>query len=1456
MKLHQMNKPTALALALTAVLGGTYMAVAADASNSAYLQDRSMMSAGAAGAHPSSQDTAAPGATEPQVQPQPQAQVQQAVPAAAAPGAENSTNIQAAPASRSDVNNAAHSFTPQNGSGEQAQAGGQNMVDSLMKQAKFWHDKFQPSLAKQSLNRVLIADPDNAEALYLLSLWSSETGDAEGAEKYRRRLEQAHPRDPHLQTLSNEKDLANLSQDQLHRARTLAAAGNIPGALQAYRSLFTGAVPPRSLMNEYYLTMSGDPSRYDEAVQGVASYIRDNPSDTDAKITYGKLLTYNEATRRDGIEVLNYYARDSREAEKALRQALVWLAPEQTDEKYYQSYLARHPDDVEVRNRFATSIADQMNTQAFSNFTKQNVAQAKAQFETVLKRDPDNAAAHEGLGYLLQSVGEFDEAADHLAKAAKFNAANRAKLNYDSLFARARGLEKKGDIKGAVAITDQMRKQGGGDADALSLYRATLNRQLKRYSDAEADLRSVLEHDPQNKAAGEILYYVLRESGKNAEAKELLATLPDDLRTAIAKREAVPADPATGLRKRAQTALAAGDDASALAALQKAQKLKPRDAWIRHDLAVLYHRRGDEASAQSELSSLLAQGTGEALFAAASLQSEFGDRRGAAATRARISPSYNPRGLAQLRRSIAVRGAMEDAENYLKSGQKAAAVNTLNGISAQAASLSSGDLGHLAYLYLRAGDSARARSYADEAAAKGRGSANSLTDLADVLTVYNELGLYDQARAIAGDQRLRGNTDPLRLAQMQNGSVIRRADDLRKSGRSADAYDVLYAALQTSPRDPGLMSAMARIYQDNGKLDEAEAIYDRVLADDPADQGALTGAINTALSNHHEEKAMALATRLEDSADPNVLLLKGRVAAENHQYRSAISYLRQSKSILEGSPYLADPYATGAAVTPVQSVAVRVPNNPFRNDNELTSRNETNTAGLPWETTSSTAKADPAVSYMFDTDAIDRRRTLTDVNTMLAQLYELTSGEVGLRVMGRQKDGEDGLSTVNGIRGELEGSLPLFDDNRLTATVSVGAMKAGRANADSNSKFGAVPVMAVLNTIVNRINNFIDQASQAVSLDTQMVAQGGSAWAVKQLAEKTGMSESSIQALAARSHIDNAVALQNGILTDENKLMNYFGSLLNVTGYNILSILANSSDSSYGKFSADDSLSDQGAEVNLAVSGHAYRADIGSSPLGKDNSTIVGGFYIHPHITQNTELRVNLERRAVSDSVLSYYGVKDPYSGMFWGGVTRNGGSVGFGWDNGSYGAYGSGSYYYYTGENVRSNHMYGLNAGFYTRPINNSVQQLQVGADLNYMNYSNNQNHFTFGNGGYFSPQDYYSVAIPVNWKRIYNDNLELQLGASIGYQSYTSQSEDYFPNSADQAFLEAFQSLGLVKETRFPAEDKHGMSGSLRFGLDYRLTDAFKVSGEVNYNTFGDYKEANEMVYFKYLTGVDSFL
>ena len=64
-----------------------------------------------------------------------------------------------------------------------------------------------------------------------------------------------------------------------------------------------------------------------------------------------------------------------------------------------------------------------------------------------------------------------------------------------------------------------------------------------------------------------------------------------------------------------------------------------------------------------------------------------------------------------------------------------------------------------------------------------------------------------------------------------------------------------------------------------------------------------------------------------------------------------------------------------------------------------------------------------------------------------------------------------------------------------------------------------------------------------------------------------------------------------------------------------------------------------------------------------------------------------------------------------------------------------------------------------------------------------------------------------------------------------------------------------GLAPASRFAQEDKDGISGSVKFGLDYRFTDAFSVNALFNYSTFGDYKEANELLTFKYLTGVDAF-
>ncbi|MFH7099041.1 cellulose synthase subunit BcsC-related outer membrane protein, partial [Klebsiella pneumoniae] len=90
-----------------------------------------------------------------------------------------------------------------------------------------------------------------------------------------------------------------------------------------------------------------------------------------------------------------------------------------------------------------------------------------------------------------------------------------------------------------------------------------------------------------------------------------------------------------------------------------------------------------------------------------------------------------------------------------------------------------------------------------------------------------------------------------------------------------------------------------------------------------------------------------------------------------------------------------------------------------------------------------------------------------------------------------------------------------------------------------------------------------------------------------------------------------------------------------------------------------------------------------------------------------------------------------------------------------------------YLGQNVASNTSINANAGVYLRPYHDEYRQLQAGLSMSYMDYSKNLSYFTYGQGGYFSPQNYVSVSLPVSLTEKY-DNWTMKLGGSVGYQSY----------------------------------------------------------------------------------------
>lgn len=285
--------------------------------------------------------------------------------------------------------------------------------------------------------------------------------------------------------------------------------------------------------------------------------------------------------------------------------------------------------------------------------------------------------------------------------------------------------------------------------------------------------------------------------------------------------------------------------------------------------------------------------------------------------------------------------------------------------------------------------------------------------------------------------------------------------------------------------------------------------------------------------------------------------------------------------------------------------------------------------------------------------------------------------------------------------------------------------------------------------------------------------------------------------------------------------------------------------------SSTDSQKATGVELNMALKGDSYKIDLGSTPLGQDLSTLVGGVQWSPKLTDFLTLILTGERRAMTDSLLSYVGVEDKTSGKRWGRVTKNGGNAMLSFDNGDAGFYVGGGAYSYLGENVASNNSVQATAGAYVRPYHYDDRELKVGMSLSWMDFSKNLSYFSYGQGGYFSPQNYAAVSFPVDFSRKFDD-LKVNVGGSVGYQSYSQDKSAYFPNDPSlQSQLQSLADQGFVKSAYYSGESKNGIGYNLHAGADYKINKDVTIGGQLGYDTFGDYNESTANLYFRYLFG-----
>ena len=1231
-------------------------------------------------------------------------------------------------------------------------------LQALFDQAAYWHQKAHDDLAKASLQKVLMVEPNNSQALYLLALYSQQSGDNAGAMQYSTRLSQVSPDDPHLSELDNARQLQTIPQAQLSLARQQARSGNIAAALQTWRNTFSGNEPPPSVAAEYYLTMAGDRTLLPQAIEALRAFSAQHPQDTGAKLALGKALTYQDPTRREGIDLLSTLASGNQDADRSLRQALLWLGPQTSDAPLYQTWQQRHPQDNAVMDYYRKNVGGAEKGAGFSALNSGDVNSAQSNFGKVLQANPQDADALAGMGYVAQREGRYQDAADYLERAAQLGgdqSADRQKQAADARFyaqlASAQQALKNGDSAQALAISEPLTHAEGEKGVAAGLFRADILRRSNQPDQAEQAYRAILKNDPDNRSAREGLFYVLRQQNRSAEANTLLASLPESVRQSVAPRGS-SVDP---IRQQAKRQVAAGNISAAIATLQQGIQRYPQDGWLRLDLARLYRQQGNTMLAAGVMQPVMRSGASiTERYAGAINASESGAWQQASSLLAQIPASAQTRDMRELAQRVNFNLQMATADQYLAQGSNAAAANTLKALAVNPPD-NPVDAGNLAQKLAKAGDITTA-----VAVVRGnmqRGVQGNVGDYATQVAVLNQAGLDNEAQRFLSLPELQARSTPKQLADIREGYLINDVDRLRQQKQYAAAYDKLVGALQRDPQNRDLMFAMARLYQDGKMNKDAGVVYDYLMTQDTPSQDARVGAINVALAQNNVQRANELTRGLTQSQTPQRQLLLAQVAEANGEHTQAMRYLRAARGQiigLQGAQAGATPTIGGLALA----------DNPFINRSTSPVGHTPSSYGtvLPWQVAPASAEGSQDVAVArANTVPSQQAQTLHDIDTMMETLQEKTGTWAQGAVQVRGRDGESGLSQLTEAKAPLTFSTVPFGDVRFNFMMTPVSLTAGSGAGDAWRRFGT---------------NALEQGKVVASR------------------------------VAKVDDVPNA---------------------------------------------STDSQSASGVELNLALQGDSYKIDLGSTPLGQDLNTLVGGVQWSPKLTDFLTLILTGERRAITDSLLSYVGTEDKSSGKRWGNVTKNGGNALLSYDNGDAGLFVGAGAYSYVGNNVASNNNLQANAGVYVRPFYADDRELKVGMSLSWMNFSKNLSYFSYGQGGYFSPQDYASISFPIDFSRTFDD-LKVNIGGAVGYQSYSQDKSAYFPGDAGrQAQLERLAARGDVKSAFYDGNSKNGVGYNLHAGADYKIDKDVTIGGQLGYDTFGDYNESTAQLYFRYLFG-----
>ncbi|SBV38075.1 Cellulose synthase operon protein C [uncultured Stenotrophomonas sp.] len=1173
--------------------------------------------------------------------------------------------------------------------------------------------------------------------------------------------------------------------------------------------------PYQRLLGEGFRALQA--GTFDVAEARFAQVLRSQPKNTEAMGGLGSVRLRQERFG-EAVELLRPAAAVNGKWRDAANAARYWLALQEARRQPGQEALAQVREAIALQPKEPTGhvlLGDLLGGS--------DAAAAEASYRKALELDAGNAGALQGLVGLLGRLGRADEAA--------------------ALFDR---------------LTPEQRERAGGDAVLrANLARARAQQAIAAGSleMAQIELEDAVLQQPRDPWLRLELARLYQRQGRPDQADGIMAGL-----------RAQDDDSAQALFAQALFARERNDWNGVWAVLERIPAAA-RDA----EMATLHDTAWVQLQAAQARTLVQGNRVGEAQLLLARAESALGERATRPDTAAALAGAYADIGSQQRALALAQRLVQGNpsVDSRLQYGQVLLRAHQDAELAALLRQLGQADLTVAQQQRLRELRSGYVLRQVD--ALRELGNLEGAYDvLAPVLaqqpqdpqTIAALARLYtaadDHGQALALYQQ------QLQLAPGDVDAMLAAAGSAASMRELGTAEHYLEQALALAPQSPEVLAAAGRVYRAAGKNRRAESYFKAALA------AAARGAGQP--DNGYPRASTALAANGR-AFNPFAGITRGNTGP---------------------APLHAGPVPLPAAVSTLASAPLA---------SALPTAPQVDADGLPAPVLAAPAVAAAALPA----PALVSRRAgpvaaaPAPVRGVVEELRELRADSSSALAAGaayRSREGEAGLGQLDDLQVPLEARFGL-GDGKLLVSVTPTVLDAGRADDGyaSASRFGAGPQLALSGALAADRAPVDDLIGSSLY---QTLLTDGASTATRNLIYERALDngryqelfnqtdatlttaerrQATLELLYADPLADYMLGRDLGNTPIADIARQVLGNTALLRGLSAaeqaqLKTLAGGSSASQTPLAFQDTLyamvanaagarrlgsqDASGAGMSVGFQQGGFSADIGTTPLGFGESSIVGGIGYRGRAGDALTWSGQASRRAVSDSLLSFAGVSDPRNGLQWGGVTATGARLAATVDNGLLGGYAGLAWHSLQGTHVADNDRRELGAGIYVHALETDSQSLTAGLNLTALQYERNLSGFTYGHGGYFSPQRYVDVSVPLHWNgRNATQRLAWQVDASVGVQNFKEDPADYFPldpamqqEAYDAASLAAL--LGLTRgyiEPVHAGQTKTGVSYNLSAAAEWQLSSQLFLGGRMEFNNARDYRQFGTNLYLRFL-------